>query len=99
MYDTDQNQFRLYAKHIGDSTLTEIERRSRDTQFYEGLRLCKTPSMRFPFKSPKDFATLAGHSLWQSRTSTSVTFLQKTTFASHTYWSHRPVKPDDEQAL
>lgn len=99
MYDTDQNQFRLYAKHIGDPTITKIERRSRDTQFYEGLRLCKTPSMRFPFKSPKDFATLAGHSLWQSRTPTSVTYLQKTKYTSHTYWSHRPVEPDDEPSL
>lgn len=99
MYDTDQEQFRLYAKHIGDSTLTEIERRSRDTQFYEGLRLCKTPSMRFPFKSPEDFATLAGHSLWQSRTPTSVTYLQKTKYTSHTYLSHRPVEPDDQPSL
>ena len=99
MYDTDQNQFRIYAKHIGDPTLTEIERRSKDTQFYEGLRLCKTPSMRFPFKSPENFATLAGHSLWQSRTPSSVTFLQKTTYTSHTYLSHRPVEPDDEPSL
>ena len=99
MYDTDQNQFRLYAKHIGDPTLTKIERRVKDTQFYEGLRLCKTPSMRFPFKSPKDFATLAGHSLWQSRTPTSVTYLQKTKYTSHTYWSHRPVEPDDQPSL
>lgn len=99
MYDTDQNQFRLYAKHIGDPTLTEIERRSRDTQFYEGLRLCKTPSMRFPFKSPESFATLAGHSLWQSRTLSSVTFLQKTTYTSHTYLSHRPVESNDEPSL
>ena len=99
MYDTDQAQFRLYAKHIGDPTLTEIERRSRDTQYYEGLRLCKTPSMRFPFTSPESFATLAGHSLWQSRTPTSVTFLQKTTFTKHTYLSHRPVEPNDEPSL
>ena len=99
MYDTDQNQFRLYAKHIGDPTLTEIERRSKDTQFYEGLRLCKTPSMRFPFMSPESFATLAGHSLWQSRTPSSVTFLQKTTFTKHTDLSHHPVEPNDEPSL
>lgn len=99
VYDTNQNQFRLYAKHIGDPTLTEIERRSRDTQFYEGLRLCKTPSMRFPFKSPESFATLAGHSLWQSRTLSSVTFLQKTTYTSHTYLSHHPVEQTDEPSL
>lgn len=99
VYDTDQEQFRLYAQHIGDPTLTEIERRSKDTQFYEGLRLCKTPSMRFPFTSPESFATLAGHSLWQSRTPTSVTYLQKTKYTSHTYLSHRPVEPDDEPSL
>ena len=99
MYDTDQEQFRLHAYHIGDATLTEIERRSRDTQFYEGLRLCKTPSMRFPFTSPESFATLAGHSLWQSRTPTSVTFLQKTTFTKHAYLSHHPVEPTDEPSL
>lgn len=99
VYDTNQEQFRLHAYHIGDPTLTEIERRSRDTQYYEGLRLCKTPSMRFPFTSPESFATLAGHSLWQSRTPTSVTFLQKTTFTNHTYLSHRPVEPDDEPSL
>ena len=99
MYDTDQEQFRLYAEHIGDPTLTEIERRAKDTQFYEGLRLCKTPSMRFPFKSPEDFATLAGHSLWQSRTLSSVTFLQKTTYTSHTYLSHHPVEQTDEPSL
>lgn len=99
MYDTDQNQFRLYAQHIGDPTLTEIEHRSKDTRFYEGLRLCKTPSMRFPFKSPKNFATLAGHSLWQSRTPTSVTYLQKTTFTKHTHLSHHPIEPDDEPSL
>ena len=99
MYNTDQAQFRLYAQHIGDPTLTEIERRSKDTQFYEGLRLCKTPSMRFPFKSPENFATLAGHSLWQSRTPSSVTFLQKTTYTSHTYLSHRPIESNDEPSL
>ena len=99
MYDTDQEQFRLYAEHIGDPTLTEIERRAKDTQFYEGLRLCKTPSMRFPFKSPESFATLAGHSLWQSRTPTSVTFLQKTTFTNHTYLSHHPIESTDEPSL
>lgn len=99
MYDTDQEQFRLYAEHIGDPTLTEIERRPKDTQFYEGLRLCKTPSIRFPFKSPEDFATLAGHSLWQSRTPTSVTYLQKTKYTSHTYLSHHPVEQTDEPSL
>lgn len=99
MYDTDQAQFRLHAYHIGDPTLTEIERRSRDTQYYEGLRLCKTPSIRFPFKSPESFATLAGHSLWQSRTPTSVTFLQKTTFTNHTYLSHHPIESTDEPSL
>lgn len=99
MYDSNQQKFRLHAYHIGDPTLTEIERRSKDTQFYEGLRLCETPSMRFPFKSPENFATLAGHSLWQSRTPTSLTYLQKTKYTSHTYWSHRPVEQDDEPSL
>ena len=99
MYDSNQQKFRLHAYHIGDPTLTEIERRSRDTKFYDKLQLCKTPSMRFPFKSPEDFATLAGHSLWQSRTPSSVTYLQKTKYTSHTYWSHRPVESNDEPSL
>lgn len=94
VYDTDQEQFRLYAQHIGDPTATEVERRLKDTQFYQNLQLHGTPSMRFPFHSPEEFTTEAGHSLSQSRTPTSVTYLQKTKYTSHTYWSHRPVEPE-----
>lgn len=101
VYDTDQEQFRLYAQHIGDPTATEVERRPKDTQFYQNLQLHGTPSMRFPFHSPEEFTTEAGHSLSQSRTPTSVTYLQKTKYTSHTYWSHRPVEPKqtDEPSL
>lgn len=101
VYDTDQEQFRLYAQHIGDPTATEVERRPKNTQFYQNLQLHGTPSLRFPFRSPSEFATEAGHSLSQSRTPTSVTYLQKTKYTSHTYWSHRPVEPEqtDEPSL
>ena len=63
MYDTDQEQFRLYAKHIGDPTITEIERR-KNTQFYDKLQLHGTTSLRFPFHSPSEFATQASKALW-----------------------------------
>ena len=63
VYDTDQEQFRLYAKHIGDPTITEIERR-KNTQFYDKLQLHGTTSLRFPFHSPSEFATQASKALW-----------------------------------
>lgn len=74
MYDTDQEQFRLYAKHIGDPTITEIERR-KNTQFYDKLQLHGTTSLRFPFHSPEDFVTQAGSALETSKTPTSTTYL------------------------
>ena len=74
MYDTDQEQFRLYAKHIGDPTLTEVERR-KNTQFYDKLQLHGTTSLRFPFHSPEDFVTQAGSALETSKTPTSTTYL------------------------
>lgn len=74
MYDTDQEQFRLYAKHIGDPTITEVERR-KNTQFYDKLQLHGTTSLRFPFHSPSEFATEANHALWTSKTPTSTTYL------------------------
>lgn len=69
VYDTDQEQFRLYAKHIGDPTATEVERR-KDTQFYNKLHLQETASLRFPFHSPENFATQANHALLASKTPT-----------------------------
>ena len=74
MYDTDQEQFRLYAKHIGDPTITEVERR-KNTQFYDKLQLHGTTSLRFPFHSPEDFVTQAGSALETSKTPTSTTYL------------------------
>ena len=74
MYDTDQEQFRLYAKHIGDPTITEVERR-KNTQFYDKLQLHGTTSLRFPFHSPSEFATEASQALWTSKTPTSTTYL------------------------
>lgn len=69
VYDTDQEQFRLYAQHIGDPTATEVERR-KNTQFYNKLHLQETASLRFPFHSPEDFATQANHALLASKTPT-----------------------------
>lgn len=63
VYNTDQEQFRLFAKHIGDPTITEIERR-KNTQFYDKLQLHGTTSLRFPFHSPSEFATQASKALW-----------------------------------
>lgn len=74
MYDTDQEQFRLYAKHIGDPTITEVECR-KNTQFYDKLQLHGTTSLRFPFHSPEDFVTQAGSALETSKTPTSTTYL------------------------
>ena len=69
VYDTDQEQFRLYAKHIGDPTITQVERR-KDTPFYNKLHLQETASLRFPFQSPEDFATQSNHALLASKTPT-----------------------------
>lgn len=69
VYDTDQEQFRLYAKHIGDPTITQVERR-KDTPFYNKLHLQETASLRFPFQSPEDFATQSNHALLASKTTT-----------------------------
>lgn len=69
VYDTDQEQFRLYAQHIGDPTATEVERR-KNTQFYNKLHLQETASLRFPFHSPEDFATQTNHALLASKTPT-----------------------------
>lgn len=69
VYDTDQEQFRLYAKHIGDPTITQVERR-KDTPFYNKLHLQETASLRFPFHSPENFATQANHALLASKTPT-----------------------------
>ena len=69
VYNTDQAQFRLYAKHIGDPTITQVERR-KDTPFYNKLHLQETASLRFPFHSPEDFATQANHALFASKTPT-----------------------------
>lgn len=69
VYDTDQEQFRLYAQHIGDPTATEVEHR-KNTQFYNKLHLQETASLRFPFHSPEDFATQANHALLASKTPT-----------------------------
>lgn len=74
MYDMDQEQFRLYAKHIGYPTITEVERR-KNTQFYDKLQLHGTTSLRFPFHSPSEFATEASQALWTSKTPTSTTYL------------------------
>lgn len=69
VYNTDQAQFRLYAKHIGDPTITQVERR-KNTPFYNKLHLQETASLRFPFHSPEDFATQANHALFASKTPT-----------------------------
>ena len=69
VYDTDQEQFPLYAQHIGDPTATEVEHR-KNTQFYNKLHLQETASLRFPFHSPEDFATQANHALLASKTPT-----------------------------
>ena len=80
VYDTDQEQFRLYAKHIGDPTATEVERRPKNTQFYQNLQLQGTPSLRFPFHSPSEFATQASEALWASKTPTSTTYQDNNPF-------------------
>lgn len=74
VYDTDQEQFRLYAQHIGDPTATEVEQR-KNTQFYDKLQLHGTTSLRFPFQSPEDFATQAGSALETSKAPISTTYL------------------------
>ena len=80
VYDTDQEQFRLYAQHIGDPTATEVERRPTDTQFYQNLHLHRTPSLRFPFHSPSEFATQASKALWAPTTLTATTYLDNNQF-------------------
>lgn len=80
VYDTDQAQFRLYAKHIGDPTLTQVERR-KDTPFYNKLHLQETASLRFPFHSPEDFATQANHALLASKTPTANITLDNNPFS------------------
>lgn len=80
VYDTDQEQFRLYAQHIGDPTATDVERRPKNTQFYQNLQLHSTPSLRFPFHSPNEFATQASEALWASKTPTSTTYLDNNQF-------------------
>ena len=80
VYDTNQEPFRLYAQHIGDPTATEVERRPTDTQFYQNLQLHRTPSLRFPFHSPSEFATQASKALWAPETPTSTTYLDNNQF-------------------
>lgn len=80
VYDTDQEQFRLYAQHIGDPTATEVERRVKNTQFYQNLQLHRTPSLRFPFHSPGEFATQASKALWAPTTLTATTYLDNNQF-------------------
>lgn len=109
VYDTDQAQFRLYAQHIGDPTLTQVERR-KDTQFYNKLHLQETASLRFPFHSPENFATQANHALLASKTPTSNITLDNNPFrkAVELFNSARvygnanlsePDKPEDEPSL
>ena len=110
VYDTDQAQFRLYAQHIGDPTATEVERRPKNTHFYQNLQLHGTPSLRFPFNSPSEFATQASEALWASRTPTSTTYLDNNQFkkAMELFNSSRvfgnanlsePDEPKDEPSL
>lgn len=110
VYDTDQAQFRLYAQHIGDPTATEVERRPKNTQFYQNSQLHGTPSLRFPFSSPSEFATQASEALWASKTPTSTTYLDNNQFkrAVELFNSARvygnanlsePDKPEDEPSL
>lgn len=110
VYDTDQEQFRLYAQHIGDPTATEVERRPKNTQFYQNLQLHGTPSLRFPFHSPSEFATQASEALWASKTPTSTTYLDNNQFkrAVELFNSSKvfgntnlsePDKPEDEPSL
>ena len=79
VYNTDQGQFRLYEKHIGDPTITQVERR-RDTPFYNKLHLQETTSLRFPFHSPGEFATQASKALWAPTTLTATTYLDNNQF-------------------
>lgn len=109
VYDTDQEQFRLYAQHIGDPTATEVERR-KNTQFYNKLHLQETASLRFPFHSPEDFATQANHALLASKTPTANISLDNNPFrrAVELFNSSKvfgnanlsePDKPKDEPSL
>ena len=109
VYNTDQEQFRLYAKHIGDPTITQVERR-KDTQFYNKLHLQETASLRFPFHSPEDFATQANHALLASKTPTANITLDNNPFskavklfnsskAFSTANLSEPDKPEDEPSL
>lgn len=109
VYDTDQEQFRLYAKHIGDPTITQVERR-KDTPFYNKLHLQETASLRFPFHSPENFATQANHALLASKTPTTDITLDNNPFrrAVELFNSARiygnanlsePDEPEDEPSL
>lgn len=109
VYDTDQEQFRLYAKHIGDPTITQVERR-KDTPFYNKLHLQETASLRFPFHSPENFATQANHALLASKTPTADITLDNNPFrrAVELFNSARiygndnlsePDEPEDEPSL
>lgn len=109
VYNTDQAQFRLYAKHIGDPTITQVERR-KDTPFYNKLHLQETASLRFPFHSPEDFATQANHALLASKTPTANITLDNNPFrkAVELFNSSRvfgnanlsePDQPEDEPSL
>lgn len=110
VYDTDQEQFRLYAEHIGDPTVTEVERRPKNTQFYQNLQLHGTPSLRFPFRSPSEFATEASQAIWTSKTPISTTYLDNPQFkrtvelfnSSRVFGNanlSEPDKPEDEPLL
>ena len=109
MYDTDQEQFRLYAKHISDPTITQVERR-KNTPFYNKLHLQETASLRFPFHSPENFATQANHALLASKTPTADITLDNNPFrrAVELFNSARiygnanlsePDEPEDEPSL
>lgn len=109
VYDTDQAQFRLYAKHIGDPTITQIERR-KNTPFYNKLHLQETASLRFPFHSPENFATQANHVLLASKTPTANITLDNNPFSKAVELFNNskafgnanlsePDKPEDEPSL
>ena len=103
VYDTDQEQFRLYAKHIGDPTITDIQRRHENIAFYNKLHLHETPSLRFPFKSPKDFANQADEVLWASQNRGSKTNLYQQAIKRMEFIRNRELtqkdEPDDEPSL
>lgn len=103
VYDTDQEQFRLYAEHIGDPTITDIQRRHENIAFYNKLHLHETPSLRFPFKSPKDFANQADEVLWASKNRSSKTNLYQQAINRMEFIRNRELtrkdEPDNEPSL